>query len=175
MTGSPRRGGNSELLADAFIKGAQQAGHTVIKYETAFKNIQGCQACHACYSHVNACVFDDDFNALAPMIEQSDVIVFATPLYWFNFPAQLKAAIDKIFALLIGNRQINIKESILLACAESSEESDFNGLVYTYDSIADYMKWTDLGKLLVPSVNDKGDILKTDALLKAELLGRILK
>ncbi|HAH62573.1 MAG TPA: flavodoxin family protein [Treponema sp.] len=173
LTGSPRKGGNSDLLADAFIKGAQLAGHTVIKYETRLKKINGCRVCNKCYSKGAACVFEDDFNTLAPFIEQSDMLVLATPMYWFTFPAQLKAALDKMYALLIGGRQSNIKECVLLACAETENETDFDGLVKTYELIASYQKWTDRAHLLIPSVSEKGDILHTDALKRAEELGRI--
>jgi len=175
LTGSPRRGGNSDLMADAFIKGAQAAGHFVTKFETGLKQINGCQACNKCYSNGKACVFEDDFNTLAPLLEQSEVLVIATPLYWYTFPAQLKAALDKMYALLVGNRQCNIKESILLACAETAEEADFDGLVRTYEITTAYLKWTDLARLLVPSVTEKGDILRTDALQKAEEIGLALK
>ncbi|CAB1248738.1 Flavodoxin family protein [Ruminococcaceae bacterium BL-6] len=171
LTGSPRKGGNSDLMADAFIKGARAAGHTITKYEAGLKKINGCKACNRCYSKGAACVFEDDFNTLAPLMEQSDILVLATPMYWFSFPAQLKAALDKMYALLIGGRQSRIKESILLACAETEEEADFDGLVKTYELIASYQKWMDLAHLLIPSVAEKGDILHTDALKKAEELG----
>ena len=60
--------------------------------KTDLKNIKGCKACKACYSKGAACVFDDDFNEIAPLMENADVIVMATPVYWYTFPAQLKAA-----------------------------------------------------------------------------------
>lgn len=175
LTGSPRKGGNSDMLADSFIRGARSAGHTVTKFEAGLKTINGCKACNSCYSKNGACVFGDDFNLLAPFMEQSNVIAIVTPMYWFGFPAQLKAALDKMYALIIGGRKSRIDESILLACAETSEGSDFDGLVKTYELIAAYQKWADLGHLLIPAVADKGDILKTDALKKAEVLGLDLK
>ncbi len=175
LTGSPRQGGNSDLMADAFINGAQAAGYTATKYETGLKKINGCKACNSCYSKDEACVFGDDFNTLAPLMEQNDILVIATPMYWFTFPAQLKAALDKMYALLIGGRQSNIKASILLACAETKEEAEFDGLIRTYEHIAAYQKWIDLAHLLVPSVVEKGDILHTDALQRAETLGSSLK
>ena len=95
LTGSPRNGGNTDQLADAFIAGAQWAGHTVTKYATADKNIKGCMDCKACFANGGVCVIPDDFPTLAPLMEQADMVVFATPLYWFSFPAQLKAAIDR--------------------------------------------------------------------------------
>ncbi|GEP64478.1 hypothetical protein CBE01nite_22460 [Clostridium beijerinckii] len=84
---SGRVGGNSYLLSEAFIKGAIQSDHEVVKYEVGKKNIKGCIACDTCFSKGTPCSFDDDFNALAPKIEKADVIVFATPLYWYTFPS----------------------------------------------------------------------------------------
>ncbi|MEN6461430.1 MAG: flavodoxin family protein [Syntrophomonas sp.] len=175
LTGSPRKGGNSDLLADAFIKSAEASGHKVTKFECGHKNIKPCTACNACYSKESACVFGDDFNELAPLLEHSDMIVLATPMYWFTFPAQLKAGLDKMYALLVGGRQSSIQESMLLVCGECGEESDFDGLIKTYQAIAFYEKWKDAGVLVAPAVLEKGDILKTDFLEKAEHMGRAIK
>ena len=115
LTGSPRVGGNSDLMADAFQKGAESAGHKVIRYEAGRNAILPCRACESCFSNGKACVWDDRFsNELAPLIEEADVIVLATPLYWFTFPAQLKAAIDKMYSFIIGERNIAGKEAFLL-------------------------------------------------------------
>ena len=174
LTGSPRRGGNSDLLADALIKGAQAAGHTVTKYTTADKRIAGCRACRGCYTMGRACVIDDDFNALAPLVEQADVLVFATPLYWFSVPAQLKAAIDRFYALDNTGRLAHIRESALLACAATTDMPDFDGLVRAYQNLCGYKKWTDRGVLLAPGVEEKGDVAKTDLPARAEALGAAL-
>ncbi len=175
LTGSPRRGGNSDMLADAFMKGAEAAGHEITKFECGRENIRPCVACNACYSKAGACAFGDDFNQLAPLLEHSDMIVLATPMYWFTFPAQLKAGLDKMYALLIGDRRSSIKESMLLACGECEEQSDFDGLVKTYQRIAIYQNWKDAGVLAAPAVLEKGDILKTGFLEKAEQMGRAIK
>jgi len=174
LTGSPRKGGNSDLMADAFMEGAVESGNTVVKFETAFTDINGCTACNACYSNGNACVFDDDFNDLAPQLEEADIVVFCTPLYWYSFPAQLKAAIDKMYSFIVGNRQPKIKECYLLVCGEEGDEKGFDGIVKSYELILTYMKWTSKGILLVPGVIEKGDIKKTKALEKAKEMGRIV-
>ncbi len=174
LTGSPRKDGNSELLAEAFIKGAETAGHKVTKFECGHKNIKPCIACNACYSKDGACVLGDDFNELAPLLEHSEMIVLVTPMYWFTFPAQLKAGLDKMYALLIGGHQSLIQESMLVVCGEGGE-SDFEGLVKTYQMIARYQKWKESGILVAPAVLEKGDILKTDFLEKAEQMGRAVK
>lgn len=171
LTGSPRIGGNSDLLADAFIKGANKAGHEVVKCEVGKKNIMGCKACDTCYSKGKPCSFDDDFNSIAPHIEKADAIIFITPLYAFSFPTQLKAVIDKHYSFIIGEKKLNIKESMLLVCGGDDDESVFDGIISTYKQIAYYQKWTDRGRLIVPGVLNKGDILSTKYLALAEELG----
>lgn len=172
LTGSPRKGGNSDKLADAFIAGAQQAGHTTQKYTTADKKIKGCMDCKTCFSTGVACSIPDDFNELAPLVEQADMIVFATPLYFFSFPGQLKDAIDKFFSFYFGKRALKIKDCALLACAADPNESSFEGLVTSYKLIAGHWSWKDNGTILVSGVHDKDDILKTDGLKRAEELGK---
>jgi len=175
LTGSPRDGGNSEMMADAFIKGALAAGHDACKFRTATRGINGCRACNRCFSKGHACAYDDDFNELAPLLEDADVLVLCTPLYWFSFPMQIKAAIDKMYAFHVGKRKTKIKGSMLMVCGEDDDIASFDAIVRTYELIAGYEKWTDLGRLIVPGVNKKGDIERTDALKKAEEMGRSLE
>lgn len=174
LTGSPRVGGNSDLLADAFIKGAIETGHEVVKCNVGRKNIMGCKACDTCYSKGKPCTFDDDFNDIAPLIEKADVIVFSTPLYWFTFPTQVKAVIDKTYSFIIGKKEIKTKESILLVCGEENDESVFDGIVSTYKHIVNYQKWTDRGHLIVPGVLNKGDVLSTNYLALAEKMSHAI-
>lgn len=172
LTGSPRKGGNSDKLADAFIAGAQQAGHKTVKYTTSDKNIKGCIDCKTCFSKGRACSILDDFNELAPLIEQADMIVYATPLYWFSFPMQLKAAIDKFFSFFIGQKTLKIKECALLVCGGEKDESNYEGIIQSYKLIGRFLNWEDRGIVLVPGLHDKDDILKTDGLQRAESLGQ---
>lgn len=172
LTGSPRKNGNTNLLAAAFAKGAKAAGHTVTVIDTAQLTIQGCRACNACYSKGEACVFNDDFNKIAPALEQAEAIVFATPLYWYSFTAQIKAVIDKIYALAVGKKTGNLKEFGLIVCGETTDEKDFEGIVKTYDIILNYLQRKDALRLVVPGVNQPGAVQNTNALQKAEELGR---
>lgn len=176
LTGSSRRNGNSDRMADAFIKGALSVGCEVTKYEASRKEIHGCIACKTCWSKGKPCSFQDGFDELGPLLEAADVIVFSTPLYWFSFPAKIKAAIDKMYAY-VGKEckhPLKIKESLLLVCGADDDMKIFNGIIATYKEIAHYMKWEDKGVLVVPKVNEKGDIEATDALMKAEELGKSL-
>jgi multimeric flavodoxin WrbA len=174
LTGSPRKGGNSEMLADAFIKGALEKGHGAYKFETAYKNINGCVACDTCWSRGTACSFRDDFAELEPLLEDADVIVFSTPLYWSSMPAQLKAAVDKFYAYVAESckHPLKIKESVFMVCGECEGMKIFDGIIETYQGIADYMKWENRGIIAVPEVHARGDIQKTDALERAEKLGK---
>lgn len=175
ITGSPRRRGNSDLLADAFIKGAKEAGHEIVKYETAFKHLNPCQACDNCFKTDElACIFNDDFNELAQEMIKCDVIVFVTPLYWSSYPSNLKNSIDKFYSFYIGKR-LNLLENkrvYLLAVGEDKNRSGFEIIQRTHKGILDYHKWIDAGQIIVPGVKNKGDIKQTDALLEAQTLGR---
>ncbi|QDR78942.1 flavodoxin family protein [Sporomusa termitida] len=173
LTGSPRQGGNSDMLADAFIKGARAGGHTVAKFATAAKKIGGCRACEACWSKNTACSIQDDFAELEPLLESAATLVLASPLYWFGVSSHLKAAIDKFYAYTRPGckRPLKIKESLLLICGADEGLGVFTGAIETYKGIVDYMKWQDKGILAVPSVSAKGAIVHTEALKQAEKLG----
>lgn len=172
LTGSPRNGGNTDKLADAFIAGAQVAGHETVKFTTADKHIKGCIDCKTCFTKGSACSIPDDFVKLAPLLEAADMVVFATPMYWFTFPAQMKAAIDKFYSFLIGNRPWKVKECALLVCGGGTELNTYDGFVNTYKTMADYLNWKESGTIIIPGLHDKDEILKTDGLLKAEAFGK---
>jgi len=163
ITGSPRKGGNSFALTGAFIERLKAKGHSVIRFDAAFKQVRACNACGKCYENGKACVFDDDFNALAPEIESADAVVFTTPLYWFTFSAQIKAVIDRFYAFSHTGREIGGKESALIACC-GGDISVMDGLAVSYGSMVDYLKWISLGMALIPDINDPGEVHKTDGI-----------
>ena len=173
ITGSPRKKGNSEMLAEAFARGARSNGHTVAVFEAATKNINGCKACGACWSKGRACFFTDGFTDLEPLLEQADVVVFASPLYWFSFSTQIKAAIDKMNAYDSERalRPLKVTESALLVCGAGENSNIFDGIIATYKSMLEYMHWKNMGIIAVPGVQEKGDI-PDSALEQAEQLGK---
>ncbi|SCH68915.1 flavodoxin family protein [Romboutsia sp. 1001713B170207_170306_H8] len=171
ITGSPRKKGNSDLVADAFISGARKVGHIVKKEQAAFLNIKPCQSCRQCFQNKKACCMDDDFNKIAPLIEDADIVVFSTPLYWFSFPSQLKMLIDKFYPFSIGKRSLKGKECAILVCGEDINDSAFDGILDSYDLIVDYLNWMDIGKLYFKGLNEKGDIKNTEGLKIAEEFG----
>jgi len=176
LTGSPRKNGNSERMADAFIRGAKAAGNEAVKFNTANKQIGGCKACKKCWPKDEPCIFRDDFDQLTPLLEKADVLVLATPLYWFTFSAQILAPLNRIYSYLSENckRPLKIKSSYLFVCGADEEMEVFDGTIATYRSITGYMKWEDKGILAVPGVQDAGAIENTDALQRAEAMGKTL-
>lgn len=174
LTGSPRICGNSDRLADTFSQGAREKGHTVNKIRVATLTIGGCRACEACWTNGSACVQRDDMTKIEPLLENADMLVLISPLYFFAMSAQLKTVIDRLCAYCVKSckHKLMIKECALLMCGETDEEKLFNGAVETYKNIAHYMHWENKGILLVPNVSKKDDIMKSDGLAKAQKMAR---
>lgn len=98
LTGSPHKNGNSAYLADEFIKGAQEQGHEVFRFDCAFKHVEPCRACNRCGMNGD-CILNDDFLQLRPRLIEADMVVFATPMYYFGISAQMKCVIDRFYAI----------------------------------------------------------------------------
>lgn len=94
LSSSPRKGGNSDLLCDEFMKGAKEAGHNVEKIFIAQKKINYCTGCGVCNS-THKCVQDDDMKEILDKMILSDIIVLATPVYFYSMDGQLKTLIDR--------------------------------------------------------------------------------
>lgn len=172
LTGSARYNGNSEIMADTFADVIKKSGHKVAKYRTAVKNIKGCFACDQCWTKGRACTVDDDFKELQPLLEEADVLVLASPLYWFSFSSHLKATIDKLYAYSSKNKPLKVKETALLMCGEDDETKSFNGVIQTYKDIVDYMKWYDKGMVIATGLSAKGAIKNTPFLKDVEKLAQ---
>ncbi len=176
ITGSPRSKGNSTTLANALAKGAEEKGHTILRFDSAKNNVLPCTACDACWSKGTPCIFNDGFTELAPLLEQADVIVFASPVYWGTFSTQIKSAIDKFYSYMAEKSQTSIagKQSILLMTGAEKEESLFTGCIETYKAMLHFLKWNDLGSIIAKGLWAEGDIESSDYLAKAEALGKSL-
>lgn len=95
IAGSPRKGGNSDLLCDAFMNGAREAGHAVEKIYVQDMKINGCMACYGCLS-TGKCVQKDDMDTVIDKMIKADAIVLATPVYFYSLSGQLKIFIDRV-------------------------------------------------------------------------------
>lgn len=175
LTGSPRKGGNTYILTEAFEAAAKEKGCEVKRYDTGSMNIKGCIGCETCYSNGFPCnsIRDDDFNAMAPDILDADILVFAMPVYWYSFPAQFKAALDRMFCFGVGKKPISGKKYILIACCEENDETVMDGIKYPLEKGAKLLDWEKIGELLVPGVYKKGDVNETEAIKKAVKLAEV--
>lgn len=170
ITGSPRKGGNSFAMADAFIQKAESLGHTVTRFDAAMKNVGGCHACETCFSTGKACSFDDDFNTIAPAILEADAVVFATPVYWYSIPAQIKGVIDKLYSFCAAGKDIAGKKCAIIACCEEHDATVLDGVRVPIERSAALLKWEMAGEVLITGVLNKGDIDNTDGCAQAAAL-----
>ena len=146
LEGSPNKNGSSNLLADCFRQGAEEAGHSVEIVDVAHADIHPCTGCIRC-GYEGPCVQKDDVEAIRRKILDADMLVFVTPLYYYGMSAQLKAMIDRFCAF---NSSIQRKHmrSALLAVAWNSDDQTFEALEAHYKALVRYLNLTDMGMVL---------------------------
>ncbi len=98
LSGSPRKRGNSDLLCDAFMRGAEEAGDQVKKIFIRDKKIGYCNACYYCREHGGVCAIQDDMAEILQEMHWANVIVMASPVYFYSIDAQMKTVIDRTVA-----------------------------------------------------------------------------
>lgn len=118
LSGSPRKGGNSDVLCDEFAKGAEASAHSVEKIYLKDHKIGFCQACYAC-KKTGKCIQKDDMEAILDKMVNADVIVMATPVYFYTMDAQMKALIDRT---LPRYTEITDKDFYLIATAADEKK-----------------------------------------------------
>ena len=116
---SLRRGSNSDKLADSFIEGAKSSGNEVEKISLAGKNIQFCKGCLGCQK-LGHCIIDDDVNGIMSKVLTSDVVVWATPIYYYEMSGQMKTLIDRMNAMY--EQDYQFRDVYLLTTAAEEEE-----------------------------------------------------
>lgn len=174
LTGSARAGGNTDILADSFVKGAKSAGHRVQVFNSGKNPMLACLHCDACWSSGEPCVVHDNFALFWPMLEQADMLVLASPLYWYNFSGHIKCAIDRMYPYSRKNRprDLKLREATLLMCGESHFPRSFAGAAESYRQILGLKNWKDRGRLFVTGVHEYGEMKKDNAVAVAEEMGR---
>ena len=122
LNGSPRKNGNTSALIKAFTEGAESAGNTVTEFFLDGMDIHGCKGCFGGHSSKECpCVQKDDMDKIYPAVKKCDVIVLATPVYYWNMSGQIRTAIDRLFALEEGDGNLlrgHDRASALLMAAE---------------------------------------------------------
>jgi len=142
LNGSPRADGNTEAMVNAFVEGASENGHKITVVDVCRKKIAGCLACEYCHTKGNGrCVQQDDMQEVYPVLEEAEMIVLASPVYYHSFTGQLQCAINRIYAL---DKPKNLKKAALIL--SSGSDHVYCGAIYEYqNSFLNYLKLEDMG------------------------------
>lgn len=169
LSGSPRKGGNSDLLCDEFAKGAVEAGHIVEKVRVAEKKIGNCFACYYCAKHSGECVQKDDMAELLQKMIDADVLVLASPVYFYSIDAQLKAVIDRTVARWL---EVKDKEFYYIATCAEEDRSALDTTIACFRGYADCVEGAvEKGIIYGTGVYEKGKVVDTAAFLDAYKMG----
>ena len=169
VTGSPRANGNSDILAGAFIEGARQCGNSVTVFHAGRMNINGCLDCKYCFSHEGECIQKDDMQAVYPSLRKADILVFASPVYWYGLSSQIKALIDRMFAGCMKPYPI-ASIGLLLTYGDTDPEVAAPAISH-FKAISHYMDWKIEGIIMQEGVKEAGEIRGKKSLQDAENLG----
>ncbi len=169
LSGSPRKGGNSDVLCDEFAKGAIEAGNEVEKICVSDKKIGYCKGCYACKND-GVCAIKDDMAEILQKMIDADVLVLASPVYFYSIDAQLKAVIDRTVArwLEVKNKELYY----IITMADEAVSSANTSLACFRGYAACVSGAREMGVIIGSGVYEKGEILDTEAMKKAYETGK---
>lgn len=169
LTGSMRRDGNTDLLAQAFAAGARE-NHEVEIVSVANYSVSPCVGCNSCFTREgNECFQNDAMTKIYEKLKTTDILVIASPVYFYGISAQLKAVIDRLHTPM--RNEFTIKKLALLLVGAATLPELFDSIIMQYQLVLNYFQLEDAGRVLVRGVKDKGDIKGTDSLEEAYQLG----
>lgn len=170
LSGSPRRGGNSDLLCDAFMKGALEAGNEVKKIFVRDQKIAPCNACGYCMAHGGVCVLQDDMADILEKMHWADVIVLSSPVYFYSIAAQMKMVIDRTFAQWT---QLKGKELYYIMTAAEDTATVMDGTLACFRGFSACLEGAvEKGVLYGKGVYDVGDVKGTSYMQEAYEMGK---
>ena len=169
LSGSMRKGGNTDLLVEAFKKGAAKNNEVEVISVADYK-VNPCIGCNSCFAREgNSCFQKDDMDIIYKKLAEAEMIVIASPVYFYGVSAQLKAIIDRLHTPL--RNTFKVKKLGLLLVAAATLPAVFDSIEVQYKLILDFFKLQDAGRVLVYGVKDKGDIKGNKALNEAYKFG----
>lgn len=183
VMGGGRPKGNTARLVDSFVKGAEEAGHSVEKVSLLKTEVKGCLGCNAC-RYGKPCVQKDGFNELVPKIKGADLVVFASPLYFWTISSKLKAFIERFYCIAEEDaapaygryERYPVKDSALLMTSADEFFWTFEQAVSYYQfAVVNYIGFHDRGMVLAGGCGDtngKPQIDKTGYLQEAYEFGK---
>ncbi len=169
LSGSPRKGGNSDLLCDEFMKGAMEAGHHVEKIRVQEKKIAYCVACYACVDK-GICAIQDDMAEIMQKMIDCDVMVLASPVYFYSIDAQLKAVIDRSVCRWT---EVKNKEFYYIATCADAEKESVETTLACFRGYADCVEGAvEKGVIYGTGVYQAGEVKGTKAMQEAYEMGK---
>jgi multimeric flavodoxin WrbA len=176
VVGSPRKKGNTHILVSRILEGAEAQGAATDILFLGKLKIRECDGCHTCWKG-KLCGKRDDMNEVYPRIAESDAFVFGTPVYWYGPTALMKGFIDRFVYFNCPENRAKIRGKLAAIAVPYEEESYETAapVVTFFEKSLAYLEMNLLGKIIVPGVSDKGDVLrKEEALAEAYALGQRL-
>lgn len=153
LNASPRRNGNTEILAKTFAETAERNGHMVQIVNAYDVQVAPCLACGHCLNvEKGVCVQKDGMETIRPLFDAADIVVFASPIYFFTVSAQLKCVIDRFYAA--NKVGVGFKKSVLLL--DSHSPNVFDSAIAMFQSMNRYFKWESLGIVAMDGMTAKG-------------------
>ena len=159
ISGSPRKRGNSQLLCEAFQKGAQDAGHSVGLIRIQDRKIGFCMACDGCMRNGGTCVLRDDMADILKAFQAADVLVLATPVYFYGVSAQIKAFIDRTYPIWQNLGQKDVYYIVSAGLGVDIIERSLGDL----DGFVEHLKDSEVkGRVYAPNVMEAGLVRDTE-------------
>lgn len=159
LNGSPRPDGNTAALVAAFAEGAREAGSDVTVFDVCRKQISGCRGCEYCHTRGGgSCIQKDDMQELYRLLADAEMLVLASPIYYFGLSAQLQAAIHRTYAIGIPGKLE--KAAMMLT---SGSDDVYDGAVYEYARICEWMRLEDLGIITAHGGENKSEAKLAEA------------
>ena len=159
LNGSPRKI-NTSFMVEAFREGAESAGHTVEEVQVGKMKIAGCLACEYCHDKGEGqCIQKDDWDKVRPALEDCDMVVFASPIYYFTMTAQIQAAIQRSYCMMQFPKAT--KAALLLS---SMSPDVYDGAIGEYKGILNFMGIEDAGIITAKDPENSTDELKQQIL-----------
>ncbi|MGN0755557.1 flavodoxin family protein [uncultured Treponema sp.] len=169
LNGSVRRGGNTELLVQSFAEGARKNNSVEIVSVADFK-VNPCIGCNSCFNREeNDCSQNDDMTKVYEKLKSTDILVIASPVYFYGISAQLKAMIDRLHTPM--RNSFPIKKLALILVGAASLPEMFDAIKVQYRLALNFFGLEDAGTVLVRGAKEKGDVKNTDGLKEAYELG----
>ena len=173
ITGSPRKNGTSNYMADEFISGAQSNGHEVYRFDSAHSDVKNCIGCNACGMGTKPCIHKDDFVELREHILNSDVIAFVTPIYYFGMTSTIKKVIDRFYSIdpLIKDKN---KKGILISVQHAPVDAVKEPINIHYQAILGWLNMQNIGIINAIGIENLEHLKQTEYPVQAYNLGKSL-